>query len=334
MKIDSLIAKQVQLDTLTAFKTDTTNKVASLIDKTHDSLILGMPEGFARILIPVAVTVVIFFLGHFISWLKLKFERRKEVSSYKNLILKWIELISKSIEAQITNCNTFATNLENSEDMSPIRLSVSKLLAEKIDALPLEKILNAFSINTTGDKSKNYVMTYNLISQFNFLRHVEPLIIENFEAYVEVFDGLAKRWNLLFSEFDDTISVQSKELANKAEHPNLRFHNQVRKIVNDWMKTPPTTNNSVKYTDEKLIKPLIILTAHELDLNQSDYAFKISRVIRDLNVELIQWDNAKKVNAGLFRSIATTTKDSYQKLQEVNLYFKNETRTSNIFRIK
>ena len=337
MKIDSLTdttSKLIQLETLNVSKADSVKIITRLSDRPTETLIMGIPEGFARILIPIAVTVLIFFLGHFISWLKGKYERKKEVSSYKNLISKWIELISKSIEAQITSCDQFAENLEKSEDMSPTRFSANKLLAEKINSLPLEKLINAFSVNTTGDKDKNYKMTFNLVSQFNYLTNVELSIAENFEAYSKLFDELVKRWNLLFTEFDDIISGQSKEIGKNKEHPNFRFHEEVLKIVNEWIRTSPSDKNSILHTNNKLIKPLIELTAKELNSNQNDYAFKLSRVIRDLNIELIQWDNAKRVNADLFRNTAETIKHAYDKLLEANVYFKIETKTVNILRIK
>jgi hypothetical protein len=189
MKLDSLIGttNHFQLDTLAIVNSDTTQIKSNLFDDPAESLILGMPEGFARILIPVVVTITIFFLGHFVSWLKGKYERREEVESYKNLISKWIELIKKAVESQVSSCNEFSDLLEKSEDMTPMHFSANKLLAEKIDSLPLVKLINAFSVNTTGDSNKNYKMTFNLVSQFNYLRHVEELIEKNFEGYIKFF---------------------------------------------------------------------------------------------------------------------------------------------------
>lgn len=337
MRLDTLIdttSKHIQLDTLNTVKADTVQIINDLTDKPVENLILGMPEGLARILIPVVVTIIIFFLGHFVSWLKGKYERVKEVNSYKNLILKWIDLIKKAVETQITSCNEFAESLEKSEDMTPTRFSANKLLAEKIDSLPLEKLINAFSVNTSGDKDKNYKMTFNLVSQFNYLRHVEQLIEKNFEGYTKFFDEIIKEWNSKFTEFDDIISIQSKEIGKNQNHPNFKFHSDVLKVVNDWLKTAPKEKNSIRHTESKLIQPLIDLTIRELDSNQSDYAFKLSRVMRDLKVDIMQWDSAKNVNATLFRSTATKIQYAYQKLEEVNLHFKQNTTTVNVLRIK
>jgi len=337
MRLDSLIdttTKQIQLDTLDIVKADTTQIFYNLSDKSVDNLILGMPEWLARILIPVVVTITIFFLGHFVSWLKGKCERKKEVESYKNLISKWIELIKKAIETQIESCNEFAESLEKSEDMTPIRFSANKLLADKIDSLPLEKLINAFSVNTTGDKDKNYKMTFNLVSQFNYLRHVEQLIEKNFEGYTKFFDEIIKEWNSKFTEFDDIISTQSKEIGKNQTHQNFRFHSDVLKVVNDWLKSAPKDKNSIRHTESKLIQPLIDLTIKELDSNQSDYAFKLSRVTRDLKVEIMQWDSAKGANSKLFKNTATKISYAYDKLEEANLHFRQNTKSVSVWRIK
>lgn len=337
MRLDTLIdttSKHIQLDTLGIVKADTIEIINSQTAAPVENLILGVPEGLARILIPVVVTIIIFFLGHFVSWLKVKYERQKEVDSYKNLISKWIDLIKKAIETQITSCNEFAESLEKSEDMTPIRFSANKLLAKKIDSLPLEKLINAFSVNTTGDKDKNYKMTFNLVSQFNYLRHVEPLIEKNFEDYTKFLDAIIKEWNTKFTEFDDVISTQSKEIGKNQNHENFRFHSAVLKVVNDWLKKAPNDKNSIRYTESKLIQPLIDLTINELDSNQSDYAFKLSRVMRDLKVDIMQWDSAKNANVTLFRNTATKIKYSYDKLGEANTHFKQNTATVNVLRIK
>lgn len=337
MRLDSLsdsIVRHLQCDTLGIVKSDTI-KVPSKLDETQiEALILGMPEGLARILIPVTVTITIFFLGHFVSWLKGKFDRKKEVESYKNLISKWIELIKKAVDTQITSCNEFAQSLEKSEDMTPIRFSANKLLADKIDSLPLEKLINAFSVNTTGDKDENYKKTFNLVSQFNFLRHVEQLIEKNFEGYTKFFDEIIKDWNKKFTEFDDIISTQSKEIGKNQNHPNYQFHAAVLKIVNEWVKTAPQENNSIKFSEKNLIQPLIDLTIKELDNNQSDYAFKLSRVMRDLKIDIMQWESAKGMNSKLFANTATKIKYAYEKLEEANSYFRQKTRSVSIWRIK
>lgn len=337
MRLDSLLdttTKQIQLDTLESVTSDTTQIIYQVSGKSVDNLILGMPEGLARILIPVVVTITIFFLGHFISWLKSKFERKKEVDSYKNLISKWVELIQKAIEAQTHSCSEFANSLDKSVDMTPLRFSANKLLADKIDSLPLDKLINAFAVNTTGDNDKNYKMTFNLVSQFNFLKHVEQVIEKNYEAYAKFFDELVKSWNTKFIEFDNIISTQSKVIGKNQNHADYNFHVEVVKVANEWLKNSGKENNSVRHSETNLILPLISLTAKELDKSQSDYAFKLSKVVSDLKLEVIQWDSAKGFYSTVFKSSATKINDAYDKLVESKLHFQKNTKTVGVFRIK
>ena len=337
MRLDSLLdttTRQIQLDTLDIVTADTTQIIYQTSNTPVDNLILGMPEGLARILIPVVVTITIFFLGHFISWLKSKFERKKEVNSYKNLISKWIELIGKAIETQIKSCSEFASSLDKSEDMTPLRFSANKLLADKIDSLPLDKLINAFAVNTTGDNDKNYKMTFNLVSQFNFLRHVEQLIEKNYEAYAKFFDELVKSWNIKFIEFDNIISIQSKIIGKNQTHTDYNFHVEVLRIANEWLRDAAKEKNSVRHSENKLILPLIDLTSTELDKSQSDYAFKLSKIVSDLKLEIMQWDSSKGFYSSVFSGTATKIKDAYDKLEEAKLHFESNTKTVSVFRLK
>ena len=109
-------------------------------------------------------------------------------------------------------------------------------------------------------------------------------------------------FHLIFTEFDDLISIQSKEIGKNQNHPNLNFHDEILKIANNWLKNTPDEKNSIRHSENKLIQPLLTLIAKELEWKQSDYAFKLSKVMRDLKLEILQWDSAKGYN---FRSLIT-----------------------------
>jgi hypothetical protein len=296
-------------------------------------LILGMPESLARILIPVVVSIALFFLGHFILWLKTKFEKRNEVETYKKLIIKWIELIKPAGVTQLASCNDFIDRLSKSDSMTPIRFSANKLFTEKVDTIPLERLINVFTENTNGDAEKNAKMTFNLVSQFNFLKHAEKHIENVFEGYTEAFDELAKEWNSKFTEFDDVLSTQSKELDNSRSHEHYQYHLECFKIVNEWYKNSPQ-DQSLKHHEEQLIDPLIDFTGNELKKKKNDYAFSLSKVMRDLKLILIQWKAAKETNCSLFQHIIENMNTSYIKLDEASSYFKNDTKSVGLFRLK
>src|SRR5690606_25231573 len=86
------------------------------LESASDSQIFGMPLGLARIFIPVIVTLLVFALGQFLVWLKSKYEKKNEVTSYRELILGWVDLIEQSVTQQVNACNDFSTRLQNSED--------------------------------------------------------------------------------------------------------------------------------------------------------------------------------------------------------------------------
>jgi hypothetical protein len=89
----------------------------------------------------------------------------------------------------------------------------------------------------------------------------------------------------------------------------------VLKVVNEWLKNS-AERNSLKCTEAKLIRPLINLALKELDSSQNDYAFKLSRVMRDLQIDLMQWESSKESNSKLFKATAGKIQYAYEKLEE------------------
>jgi hypothetical protein len=91
--------------------------------------VFGMPLDLARIFIPVIVTLLVFALGQFLVWLKGKYEKQNEVTSYRDLILGWINLIEQSVTQQVTSCRDFSTRLQVSQDIHPELFQYNKMLA-------------------------------------------------------------------------------------------------------------------------------------------------------------------------------------------------------------
>jgi hypothetical protein len=75
-------------------------------------------------------------------------------------------------------------------------------------------------------------------------------------------------------------------------------------------------------------------TLDELKKSQSEYAFKLSRIMRDLSIDILQWENSKNENVALYRGIADKINYAYTKLGEAADYFKEDSKTVSVWKIK
>lgn len=294
-----------------------------------------MPAEIARIFIPVVVTILVFFLGQFISWSVRKNEKRQEVKVYKGLISEWIYLLKKPIDDQIKRCNDFADKVGSSQDLQPEVFEINKFLAEKVLSISIEKYINSFVINTSGDKNENYKMTYNIISQLNFLTLNENEIPKIYDKYQRQTFEIMDEWNAAFRKLDYLISNQTKLLGKDPHHYSAGFHKEVLAIANLWHQTSPNGRSSVKHSDENLIRPIDILIKKELASNPAnDYAYDLSTCLQELRISLLKWNSLNAGNKVLFNRLADTLRLSSESLIKSVTYFKERTNTKCVFRIK
>jgi hypothetical protein len=138
--------------------------------------ILGLDYSLAQIIIPVVVTLTVFLLGQFISWLKKKYERLNELESIKTTIEQWILLVKPSIQNQIDGCKSFAIVLKNSKNIHPETLKFSPMLIDKLKQFELRELIDTIIVNLKGDNEIKAKMVFNFISQVEFLSKMEDHI--------------------------------------------------------------------------------------------------------------------------------------------------------------
>jgi len=150
---------------MTQFIKDSTNLIGSLSSMLNKNI--GSNSTLTPALISATVSFFVLILTLCFAWYSKKRDKQLEVYSYRNIILNWIELTSSTIKGQIQACKEFATKIEDSEIIHPEGLNHVHMLAEKVDAIGIDRFINTFIINTTHpSKNDNNKMAFNLISQF------------------------------------------------------------------------------------------------------------------------------------------------------------------------
>ncbi len=311
--------------------THTENIPSSPVIENSD--IWGMPESFARIIIPAIITLFVFVVGQIIVWYRSQAAIQNETKNYRTIILNWIDLIKTTVEKQAKSCTELSGNIANSQDIHPERFEYSKMLAEKADSIGVERFITTFMINSTSPKkdAKNDKMTYNLISQFNFLKSIEPHIAFTYNSYQSQILELMHEWNVVFMKLDELTSDWTAKITSP-ENPYYTFHHEVVRISNDWIQGAPNGRSTMVYSMSNLITPLTDLTAEELNGNiNNEYAFQMSAILQQLRIIDLKWRTNIEGNSKLFADLGTSISNSYLSLTNAKQYFEQKTKVKNIF---
>lgn len=331
---DSLLTDSLLTDSLTNIKSVCVAH-SSTISGTTDCF-WGMPEGIARIVVPAGITLLVFVLGQIIIWYRSQTAMKNEVMNYRDIILTWIDLIQKPVEKQINSCRELSKNIANSQDIQPERFVANKMLAEKVDSIGIERYISTFMINTTKPKEENQndLMTYNLISQFNFLKSIEPIIADTYKNYQTQIIELMMEWNNYFMKLDELTSNWSKIIVDN-KHPYFAFQQEIVKISNNWIKTAPNGRSTMVHSMNNLITPLGKIVGIELNANiKNEYAFQLSAILQQLRIIDLKWKTNIEGNSKLFEDIANSIDNSYKALLNAKKYFQEKTEIKNLFPLR
>jgi hypothetical protein len=193
---------------------DSTNTVSNSINTvavTKDKL-LGIDSDLAKILIPVAVTLTVFLIGQFISWLKTKKERLSELNSVKVTLEYWITAVEPSITTQKTGCMNFVNALGSSTDISPEKYQFTPMLVNKLQQIGLKELIETIMVNLKGDENKKAKIVFNIISQVEFLTQMEVQIKSNYERFYAYTFELMEDWNNTFKKFNKEMNETSSKI--------------------------------------------------------------------------------------------------------------------------
>lgn len=307
-----------------------------LTSEPAQQVILGIPLDLARILIPAIVTVSIFILGQFVLWTKTKLEKWHEVTSYRNLILNWSDLIEKAVNQQISGCRLFTEQLEKSDDLNPQGFQYNRMHTDKILDISIDKYISCFVTNSTGDERQKEKWCYNLISQYNFFLDMEDKLPDTYKTYQKQTLEIMEEWNEKFSIFDDITSRQSQQVNANPEHENALIHKRVMQIANSWRQSAEPTGRSVyDNTMSLLIIPLAnIINDEFLKHPSNSYVYDLSKCLQDIKIVDLKHKANKEGNIMVFNRIADTMTDSFKTLIETKNSIQSETSVKRFWTVK
>lgn len=286
--------------------------------------LFGMSEDTAKFVIPVIVTISIFFLTQVIGWVKRKWEKHTDIENYRGIILDWVELMGVAVNQQIDACLDIATRLSSVQNIHPEPFQFNKFNVDKVEAISIDKYIATFVTNATGEKKVNDKMTYNFVSNFGYLKGMEKEIQTVYDDYQEQTFRVMDEWNVAFRKLDDLISTQVVKIRINSEVLAITgaYHIQVRDTVNAYISSIPGGRANVAQSIDGLITPLRVITNQELKVQpQNDYAFNISATLQDLRLVVMQWEANTKGAKIRFETVANNLKLSYKGLTDAREHY-------------
>jgi len=300
------------------------------VSQSESSKILGMDYNFARIMIPVLVTLLVFLLGQFIGWLKGKYERKNELDSIKVTIHNWLIMIEPSIQQQITGCNNFVLALQSSTNIHPERFQFSPMLVDKLQQIELKQLIETMVVNLEGEEETKAKMIFNFVSQVEFLAKMETHIRENYEKFHSYTFELMEDWNKTFKKFNLEMNETSKQI--HLIDPGNQFVTRKNQICNTFLQHREIQPLNTIFVE--LITPLENEVLQFLQTSPNkELATNFGYTIEDLKIIKSKWDMHKQGHMQLATDFATKINTVYNVLKNVSEHLRNS-EFKNVMKIK
>ena len=294
--------------------------------------ILGIEPTLARIIIPALISIIIFFLGFFINWIKTKYERKSELNSIKSVITTWIKLLKNPILQQVAHSRQFAITLRKSTELHPDSFATNPLLANKLQDIKLADLIQVFVINSEGSKMENSKHIFNIVSQLEFLTNIEKQIPEVYKIYQDLTFEYMKRWNDEFMKLDIIRSEMISQIAMNTTHQSYALFQNFNTVSNAYVNRFPIAN--IVETKIHLLDPVNVLVNKAIISNPNDlYAHRIRNNIHELNTTYRQWKVHFEGNSKLFYDVSIRLIRVYKTLQKASNEL-NNTKLKSVWKIK
>lgn len=319
--IDTCNPIPVSVDTINV-KTDSVILVVDTKEEIHiaekEDRILGMTLGAASIIIPTAASIIVFSLGVIFERKREQKKEERERKRYKTAILKWIELLNTPINTQVKQLKDFASKIDNSIELQPEAFSFSKSMANKINDLSVEKIINTFVAKEKKENLGDSIHAYNIVSQIDFLSSCDGEVFKKYNEYHSHCTTLVEKWNSSWNKFD--VLRKTSNTSDSQDYSVLRNVLIQYKKWRDWHEQNEHLNYNVIFTE--LIIPLFqALSNMKLEYPSSTLAVQFYDVIRSLYLILNEWNVVKSGYRDVFNDLANRIEGSYSVLVKANEHF-------------
>ena len=286
-----------------------------------------------KILFPIIVTLVIFFLGQLLTVYFKKRDRKTQLQNSKTSLETWIIHLQGTVQTLARHCNEFSDELSAQTYVQRVTLEHSPTLINKISELNVTEFMNYSTLNLIGDDIENAAKAFGIIQGIEYLKNVETEIKKHYDIFTETVDSLIDRWNDANSELEKLKLKMFNEVANDETHIAYKFSHTVNTFFNNW-HGGTSDYKSIKVWDEKFILPFFDLLEIEIYENpKNTYTSTFADKTIALKLVINNWEMTQKGYSKLIKDYADSYVQSYNELRQDILDLRKQ-QLVNVWRIR
>ncbi len=294
--------------------------------------IMGMTYTEAAIVLPIITSILIFIGGGLAKILSDKVKKHNEISSSRNIVFKWSEMVIKSATDQAKALSELSQGVLNSKELYPLAFRFFKNMADKLSDVSAERMTLLFVSNTKcklGREDMRQKYAFNIVSQYDFLTSIQPEIKIIYEKYNQSCIDIINRWGALMRKTQrDREKLSLPAIDGSYNCNEVKVSTIINQIISSFMDNPNRSN----FTFVDWYNGLIIPLNRAVDKCKEDFPDVVSGVslyedAREMILIYNQWAANIESYTEVFANIAHTVSNSIESLSTAISYFSEETTT-------
>lgn len=229
-KVDTLtINSKAYTDALK--KKDTFIALTYQQDKTPASVQSFWDYGAVKLLLPVAVTLFIFWLGQKFNSFNKKNDKRTILENAKQSLEVWVLQLERSVLLLHGYHQVFLKGLKEQDSLAIIPMHHMPTLIYKVSEIKLEEFHSYTSLNLEGDKTENAKKGYLILQYLEIIKGLEKAIYEHYKNYRTQMLNVINVWNKENGLFYELILEMMQDVHSNKGHVAQKFSNEISAIA-------------------------------------------------------------------------------------------------------
>lgn len=259
--------------------------------------------------LPFIFTLFIFWLTRLTEHLNNKFRIRDEIIRVHDYYNLWIDLIHPQIEMQVDRLQLLANDIENDKFQNFI---TNLIHAEKLEEISSMDRVKAFYTNLSGNSKDRVQAYFELEHSGKRIQIAHSQVNRVFEINRSAYFDILNEWDTEMYKFNDIVGrILMHGLSQ--EQDNRELLDLLSIIQNPIIKN----GGSILFLSEELVKPTSdILTRYYQIKNKDEQFYKITDIIRRLNVCTRKYSEFKKSAILNLNFVKSELNDSFLSLND------------------
>ena len=287
--------------------------------------ILGMSTDVASIVLPIAVSLFVFFGGS-ISNTYLNYRKKKKlIEESREIVIQWADMVIKVVKEQVKAIDSLANEIRQSEELLPKAFHFMKNMAERLGDMTADRMESIFLINCKVSRrveDKRRQNAYNIISQYVYLSLMEDEIQRAYDTYNHACNSIVSDWNRILKKTQSDIEV----LAKLTEPANIGVRDNLCSTVRHYLVNR-YRDNSFEKVYSGLIQPLEkAVMKCKSEFPEVSCGIAVYSDSQEMNFIYQKWRANKNGYSEMFSMMSRNLHKSIESLKQATIYFEENTK--------